>query len=562
MSDISPNLKELFSYDGEKSLHPYMNKVFYIDEHTTYYLDKRNRLVVTKNSIREDLEDEHDADVIIKYTKKDLEKFYEIPREMKLIVKDGKHIIIHEANNMLFVPLCNRYKNIVEYACSEFTNFDKVSVHAFSRIITKNNKIYVQSSQKTGSKYMQEIIFGRKARKGYKLDHTYSNGLDNRSAMLRELTDSENGANKEKIVENSTSKYKGVSKVNEKWQIIFLGNHIGMYNTEIEAAKVWNVYAIDKYKNIVPLNREEDDIFLSETEIDDILKNGIPEEFKRKEKVIREYPPNIGKTGELFHYKIKYKKEAYYKSFKTLEETIENLELLKLSFTEDKQNQRDILEENIENFRNKKGCAVIRTYNIDGKINGNIEVDDEDWITYIHNSWSLTGKYPSARINGSNSQLHLIIYGDMDKEYDNTKDDRTVDHKESLFDYTGVAILNGNFHAQYQNSKGEKIRKGPFKILEDAARMYNTIALEHDKNSRLNLVLEEKTTLEDIYNKKNLSLEIIDSICSIKEMHVLFKINKDWKKKGKVVLYKMLVEDIQKYKNIAKKLFQEEQEDV
>lgn len=589
MSDVQPNLERLLE-EREKPLHKYFNKIFRIDEHTNYYLDDRNRFIVIKNSVREKTENESDKGLeVIKYTKKNLEEFYETSRDLKLVVTDGKYIVTHEENNMLFIPLCNRYKNIVEYACSEFTNFDKLCSHSFSRIITKNNKIYVQSSQKTGNKYMQEIIFGRKAMKGHKLDHKYSNGLDNRSSMIRELTDSQNSANKEKVSDkNNQSKHKGVSKCGDKWSAIFSEYYIASYENEIDAAKAWNVYAVDKYRNTVPLNKDDaGNDLLSKIEIEDILKNGIPQEYIKKEKPVRDLPKNIGKEGSLYYYQITRNKKYYYKSFKTLEETEEKLEELKRSFETEKQIKQENLENDIDDYRNKAGFAVIRTRDKKGNINGVFEVDDEDWYKYIHWKWSRSFKYACGIVDGEKWDLHLFIYRDMDPDYyENIKDGKTVDHtdgdesncrrvnlklatfsqqqqnrrinKKSLFPYTGIIIQNGKFYTQCKIAE-QNIRKGPFKFLEDAAQMYNSIVLEHDKNARINLIDDSKqTTINDIYDKENLSLEIIDSICSIKEMHAIFTINKDWRKEGKVILSKMLVEDIEKYKNIAKSLLMQE----
>lgn len=524
---------------------------------------------------------------MIKYTKKNLEEFYETSRDLKLVVTDGKYIITHEENNMLFIPLCNRYKNIVEYTCSEFTNFDKLCIHSFSRIITRNNKIYVQSSEKTGNKYIQEIIFGRKAMKGHKLDHRYSNGLDNRSSMIRELTDSQNAANREKYIDNATSIHKGVSKSGKKWAVHIDKTFIGSFTTEIEAAKVFNIHAVHIYRNTVPLNKDaEGRNLISDKEIEDILENGVPEEYVKKEKPIRDLPKNIKKEGQLYIYDIRVNKKRYYKSFKTLEETEQKLNELKLTLKNKKLEEKKDIEKSIYEYRNKNGFAVIRTYDKEGNINGVFEVDDEDWYKYIHFNWWLRGKYAAGNVNGEKWDLHLFIYRDADPEYENKEDDETVDHsdgeesncrrvnlklatfsqqqqnrrinKKSLFPYTGIIIQNGKFYTQCKIA-GEDIRKGPFKFLEDAARMYNSIVLEHDKNARINLIDDSKqTTINDIYDKENLSVEIIDSICSIKEMHAIFTINKDWRKEGKVILSKMLVEDIEKYKNIAKSLLMQE----
>jgi hypothetical protein len=126
-----------------------------------------------------------------------------------------------------------------------------------------------------------------------------------------------------------------------------------------------------------------------------------------------------------------------------------------------------------------------------------------------------------------------------------------------LIPYTGVIINNGKFFAQCK-LPSKNVRKGPFEFLEDAARSYNSIVLEYDKNARINLVPDTRTNINNIYEKTNLSIEIIDSLYTIKELEAVFRINKDWRKKGNVVLSKMRVQDLEKYKNIAKNLISQE----
>ena len=81
------------------------------------------------------------------------------------------------------------------------------------------------------------------------VDHINGNINDNRPENLRYLTHSQNlrGARKP----HGNSKFRGVSKVNKKFRAFILGKHIGMYDTEIEAAE--NFDDVAYYKHNYPI---------------------------------------------------------------------------------------------------------------------------------------------------------------------------------------------------------------------------------------------------------------------------------------------------------------------
>ena len=87
-----------------------------------------------------------------------------------------------------------------------------------------------------------------KPRKGRLVDHINQDGLDNRTANLREATSEQNMANRAKTRTARTSKYKGVCLrkgiAKRKWRarINVSGKeiHLGSFATEIEAAKAYD----------------------------------------------------------------------------------------------------------------------------------------------------------------------------------------------------------------------------------------------------------------------------------------------------------------------------------
>ena len=102
--------------------------------------------------------------------------------------------------------------------------------------------------------YMHWEIMG-----GKWVDHVKGNGLDNQRSNLRFCTQSENIGNSRKQ-KNTSSSFKGVywDKQAGKWrvQIIFNNHrtHLGLFTNEIEAAKSYNVKAIELFGEFANIN--------------------------------------------------------------------------------------------------------------------------------------------------------------------------------------------------------------------------------------------------------------------------------------------------------------------
>ena len=105
---------------------------------------------------------------------------------------------------------------------------------------------------------MHREIMGLKRGDKRQIDHRNRNGLDNQKYNLRVSTISQNHANA--ISRGGTSKYKGVSwhKATKKWRALIGFNkhqkHIGLYDSEIEAALNYNKYAQMFYGEFARLN--------------------------------------------------------------------------------------------------------------------------------------------------------------------------------------------------------------------------------------------------------------------------------------------------------------------
>jgi hypothetical protein len=92
------------------------------------------------------------------------------------------------------------------------------------------------------------------------IDHTNNNRLDNRKCNLRIVTHSQNAMNRI-CHKNSSSKYVGVSKINNKWTAsIYFKNkniYLGCFSSEIEAAKARDIATKNYYGEYGNLNFNE-----------------------------------------------------------------------------------------------------------------------------------------------------------------------------------------------------------------------------------------------------------------------------------------------------------------
>lgn len=110
---------------------------------------------------------------------------------------------------------------------------------------------------KNASVRMHRLI--TKATKDQDVDHINGNGLDNRKINLRFCTKSQNNFNRGPKASN-TSGYKGVSFKNQykKWvaqiQINGKKKHIGYFNDPKEAAKAYNIKALELFGEFARIN--------------------------------------------------------------------------------------------------------------------------------------------------------------------------------------------------------------------------------------------------------------------------------------------------------------------
>lgn len=111
---------------------------------------------------------------------------------------------------------------------------------------------------KQGHSTLHRCIFGFP--EAFQIDHIDGNTLNNRRINLRPTTQQENCMNRRKRSDSLSSSYKGVSFCNrrKKWQSQIMKKgvhyHMGFFNDEIEAARAYNIKALELHGEFAKLN--------------------------------------------------------------------------------------------------------------------------------------------------------------------------------------------------------------------------------------------------------------------------------------------------------------------
>lgn len=105
--------------------------------------------------------------------------------------------------------------------------------------------------------YLHRFLMG--AQTGTEIDHRNQSKRDNRKANLRFCTALQNGANKGKLANGKSSRFKGVARKYHRWtaRAKLHGKRIwlGQFKTEVEAARAYNEWALQTHGDFACLNQ-------------------------------------------------------------------------------------------------------------------------------------------------------------------------------------------------------------------------------------------------------------------------------------------------------------------
>ncbi len=136
-------------------------------------------------------------------------------------------------------------------------DYDWLMKYKWSVIIATNG-LYAAGSVDGKNISMHRFILGITDRK-LVADHVDKNGLNNQRSNLRIATWFQNNSYRQSA-KNSSSKYLGVSRISKsnKWKAAIGYNnqniYLGVYSTEIEAAKVYDKKSIELHGEFATLN--------------------------------------------------------------------------------------------------------------------------------------------------------------------------------------------------------------------------------------------------------------------------------------------------------------------
>ena len=380
------------------------------------------------------------------------------------------------------IPLRNRYTCIIGYAKVSSEDFDQLSKKKW-HLSRQDNKTSFRQYAVCKDSSMHQAIMGI-APAGMVIDHINRNGLDNTRMNLRFATPSQNSQNITKR-DGLSSRYLGVTKSRAKWSAMSCQTRLGTFETEIEAAKAYDRYVLQKFGKFASTNGF---MTFEELEVNPFGMMTLTEKTEKKK--------CIQKRGDKFFIRLESEKVYHHLGPFTSEK-----EAL-LAFSEKKVSleiQKHDRMMSLPILRNTHGTAVIVLHDRAGAVTGEAMVDDENWHQLNLIGWSLTPYgYAAGMISSKTCTMHRYLLDATGAEIDHINQNkldnrlsnlRVTDHsnncqnknkKQTFFhtSFIGVSkLVSGRWTSRIR--KGDrKVYIGSFDTDIEAAMMYNLYALQ------------------------------------------------------------------------------------
>lgn len=394
-----------------------------------------------------------------------------------------------------FIPLRNMDKKIIGHAKIDEDDYEAVSKYVWRKVDR-----YCKAKVGNDDIFMHQLLMG-KAPNGHVIDHYDGDGLNNTRANLRIVTKSQNTQNRTVNIEG-TSKYRGVylHKRGKKWASCSSNDYLGAYDTEEEAARVFDTYTLLKYGAQARTNGLVKYENIKDLDMDSLLK--------KKEK--RDLPDNIRMKRKSFMVHIKYKDNVFHAVVATLEIAINKLEEFKKTIEEIKEEEANN-HNAMEIIRNEDGVAIIPIVNKSGEIVAHAMVSDDKWHMCMKYSWFKNDKnYCKSYADGKHVRMHRFIMNAPTDTIVHHKDGNPLNNTTENLICTNHTVNNhckikkknatsqyfGVWYNKTENRWASEIRKnnvrynvGRFDTEIEAAKAYNKKAYElYGDDAKLNVI--------------------------------------------------------------------------
>lgn len=391
--------------------------------------------------------------------------------------------IKNKYNNSPFrIPLRNKDGIIVEYSLVDEDDFEKVNKYKWSLLKGK----YAQGKVNTITYRLHKYIFGS-IQNGKVLDHINNDGLDNRKCNLREVTHSINNQNASNKNDKTTSIYIGVRTADNRFKVACQHKHLGYYDDEMEAAKMYDIYSYKIFGKDALNNRLVS--FEEAIKLDDTIYN-----FRDSKFMENELPDNVyyAKRENAYYARKNFRTKKYRGLYrKTIPEALNDIIEINVKI-----NKLKLFDELYHYFReitkDENSMAYIFVNDI------KIYVDELLWHKFASMKWAINPD--GYTINWKLGLIHRIVT--------NAKKDELVDHINKDKNDNRLENLRIVKAGENNHNKLKQTNKSSKYIGVSLNKRYNKWQSEikhQNKRYHLGSFSDERQAAE-AYNKKAIEL--------------------------------------------------------